>query len=128
MQLERIAHVVKSDAMGELGVQERHNVAPGRKGSGLDTAFPRQFGNQMRWNEVANLAEDDEVRACWVDAFVFHLCRVADLNSSIQHFLQFLRDACEINSWDRQRNCLSCGRILVLFWGPNILLTKGLRV
>src|SRR5215204_672618 len=94
MQLERIAHVVKSDAMGELGVQERHNVAPGRKGSGLDTAFPRQFGNQMRWNEVANLAEDDEVRACWVDAFVFHLCRVADLSSSIQHFLQFLRDAC----------------------------------
>jgi len=96
MQLERITHVVKSDAMRELGVQERDDVAPGRKGSGLDITLPRQFRNQMRGNEVANLAEDGEVRACWIDVFVFHLCRVADFNSSIQHFFQFLRDACDI--------------------------------
>jgi len=70
-------------------------MAPGGKGSGLDTAFPRQFRNQMRRNEVANLAEDGEVRGCWVDGFVFHLCRVADFNPQSNTFSEFLGDGCD---------------------------------
>ena len=49
----------------------------------------------MRRNAVANLAEDGEVRLCWVDVFVFHVCRVADLNRQSNTFSEFLEDGCD---------------------------------
>src|SRR6266550_8556901 len=43
----------------------------------LGPSNPRYFGNLLRGNKIANLAQDVPLRPCWVDRFVFHPCLVA---------------------------------------------------
>src|ERR1039457_4427046 len=43
------------------------------------TTQPTQsdFGNLVRRNRIANLAQDVQLKPCWVDRFLFHPCLVA---------------------------------------------------
>jgi hypothetical protein len=41
----------------------------------------------MRWNKIANLAQDVNLASCWLDCvFLFHACRVAGLNRQANTF------------------------------------------
>jgi hypothetical protein len=79
VQLEGIAQVIKPDAMGQLGIDQTHHMAPRLKGARqiLRSGNPRDFGNLVWGNKIANLAQDVERRPCWVDRFIFHPCLVA---------------------------------------------------
>ena len=91
MQPEGITHVVESDAMGQLRIQQRDDMTPRaeRPNFLLYARFPRQLRNQKVGNEVAYLPKQIQFRRSW-NAFVFffHPCRVAGLNRSFQLFLQ----------------------------------------
>ncbi|MFT4586592.1 MAG: hypothetical protein ACI8QF_000675 [Limisphaerales bacterium] len=63
--------------MSQLGVNESDDMAPGAERSRLfvDAGFPRQFGNQMGRNQIANLLEDAELVTRWSGlGFCFHPC------------------------------------------------------
>jgi hypothetical protein len=46
-------------------------------------------------NQIANLAQDVKLAACWFDGFVFHPCLVAGSNGQAGKFLDFLWEGCE---------------------------------
>ena len=77
MKLETITDIVKADGMSEVGVEQGDNVTPRRETARLggDACLGCQFGNQMRWNEVANLAQGCQLGSGWFAVFVFvHPC------------------------------------------------------
>ena len=85
MQVKSVADVIESNRMGELGVQQSDHLAPRaeRPGLLLDSMFPGQLGDQVVWDEVAELPEDGEFGAGWLRRFsVFHPCRVAGESAS----------------------------------------------
>lgn len=55
-----VTHVIEADGMGELGVEQGHDLAPRAEGPGffIDAVFAREFGHEMPGNELAYLAED----------------------------------------------------------------------
>ena len=80
VQLQRITQVIESDAVGrQLRAAQAHHMAPGceRARLILRPGCPRNFGDQVLGNKIANLAEDAELGACWVERFIFHPCLVA---------------------------------------------------
>ena len=52
---------------------------------------PRNFGDQMLGNKIANLAADAELGACWVERCFFHPCLVAGSKRRPNTFLLSLR-------------------------------------
>jgi hypothetical protein len=88
VQLKRIAQIIESNAVRQLGVAQAYRVTPGTKGAGLilRTGFARDFGNLMLGNEIADLAQNVKWRACWFGCFLFHPCRVAGRNGQANTF------------------------------------------
>jgi len=98
MQLQAVAQIIESDAVGQLGVQQADGVAPRTEGARLILCpgLSRYFGDFMLGNKIANLAQDVELAPRWFDCFLFHACRVAGLNRQTNIFLDFLWDGCGI--------------------------------
>jgi hypothetical protein len=69
---ESVADVVEADGMGELGVEQGHNVTPRAEGAGLlvDTILVDDFRNEVLRNGLAKLTQHDGIAfGC---LFVFH--------------------------------------------------------
>ena len=66
-------------AMAQLGIDQTHHMAPRLKGARhiLRSGSPRDLGDLVGGNKIANLAQDVQLRPCWVDRFIFHPCLVA---------------------------------------------------
>jgi hypothetical protein len=91
MQWQRIAQIVKPNAMGQLGVQQADRMTPRTEGARLihGPSLPRYLGDFMFRNEIANLAQNVKLAPCWFDFFVFHACRVAGSNGQANTFFDF---------------------------------------
>jgi hypothetical protein len=92
VQLEAIAQVIKPNASGQLGIDQTHHMAPRLKGARhiLRSSSPRDFRNLVWGNKIANLAQDVELRPCWLDRFTFHPCLVAGPRRQPNTFLSKL--------------------------------------
>jgi hypothetical protein len=80
VQAQAVANIVEPHGVRELGEEQADDVTPGFERSGffLRPRVAGQLGHQMRWNEIAELAEDGELGAGWrVVGLFFHPCRVA---------------------------------------------------
>ena len=79
VQPQPVADVVETDGMGELGVDQAHQMAPRAKGAHLlvHSGLPRQLRHQRRWNQIANLPQHGKLTAAWKGCCFFHPCRVA---------------------------------------------------
>jgi hypothetical protein len=64
-------------------------MTPGLEASRLvlRSGIARYFGNLMRRNEIANLAQDVELGPGWGSFELIHPCRVAGANKKLQPFL-----------------------------------------
>src|SRR5574340_1593278 len=76
VQRQCIAHIVESEAMGQLREEQAEHVTPGGVGAGvvLYAGLSGQLWHEMIGNEVANLAQDRELTLRWLllFGFVFH--------------------------------------------------------
>ena len=68
MQVQGVTDIVESQAMGQLGKEQRDDVTPGQVGPRflIDPSLPRQLGGQVGRNEIAELAQDGEGRPRWL--------------------------------------------------------------
>jgi len=68
MQTQGIADIVEPDGMGQLGIEQTHDMTPRRERAGAfdNASIPRQFGNQMRRNKIAELMQEREAAARWL--------------------------------------------------------------
>src|SRR5438445_3496951 len=68
VQPQGIAHVVETQGVGELGVEQTHHMTPGAKGPRLDfhTGIARQLRHQMVGNQIAELVQEGEAAARWL--------------------------------------------------------------
>src|SRR5271163_3164263 len=59
VQAQPVADVVEADGVRELGVDQAHQMAPWAERAGflVHTGFPRQFWNQIPWDEMADLPQ-----------------------------------------------------------------------
>ena len=90
-QLERVAHIVEADAVAQLRVEQGHHMAPRAEGARLlvHLGLAGDLGNQMRGNEIANLAQNGELATRWLNCFVIHACRVAGSTQQADAFFGF---------------------------------------
>ena len=75
MQSQRIADVVETEAVRQLGIAQTDEMALGREAAPLvfHAGVPRQFGRLMRRNAVANLPQQGELAGGWfVSSLIFH--------------------------------------------------------
>jgi hypothetical protein len=75
VKAQRVADVVEPQTVGQLGVKQTDDMAPGSELAPLffHAGVARQFGHQMRRNEVANLAQQGELAGGWLGCgFLFH--------------------------------------------------------
>jgi len=65
--------------MSQLSVEQADDMTPRFETAGLilRAGRPSYFRNLVRRNKIANLAQNVELRPCWVDRFLFHPCLVA---------------------------------------------------
>ena len=92
MQTQPVAHIVETDAMSQLGVNQGDQVTPGAESASfvLNPGSPRQLGHHKVRNEVANLPQQVQFCGGWnVLVVIFHPCRVAGLNKIFQLFLKY---------------------------------------
>src|SRR5438270_4079150 len=75
-------------------------MAPGTKAARLifHSGFSCYLGDFTLRNVIANLAQNVKPRACWLDCFVFHPCRVAGSKGQANTFSLFLWDGCEFSA------------------------------
>lgn len=68
MQPQGIADIVETDGVGQLGVEQTHDMTPRRERAGAfgDAGVPRQLGHQMRRNKIAELVQEREAAARWL--------------------------------------------------------------
>ena len=75
VQAQSVTHVIETQAVSQLRVEQTDDVAPRAKGAGVifDAGLARQFGHQVSRNEIAKLAENGELAGGWLVAgFLFH--------------------------------------------------------
>ncbi len=86
VQLEGITQVIQADAMAQLRIAQAHHVAPRceRARLILRPGGPRNFGDQVLGNKIANLAQDAELGAGWGYFEFIHPCRVAGAHKKFQ--------------------------------------------
>lgn len=75
VQPQRIAHVVESQSMGQLGIDQADHVTPGLEGAtvGLRVVLARQSSHQMVGNQIAQLAQERKAAARWLAVgFLLH--------------------------------------------------------
>ena len=73
MQTQPVTDIVEAQGVGELGVDQAHDMAPGAEGAGLvgDAGVARQLGDQVRRNQIAELAQEREAAARWLAGCLF---------------------------------------------------------
>ena len=75
VQPQRVTDVIEPEAVGELGVEQADDMTPRTERAGLifHAGLACQSRHQMRWNEVAKLAQERELAAGWlVSCLIFH--------------------------------------------------------
>ena len=75
VQTQGVADVIESEAVGELGIKQTDDVTPRTESAGLiiHAGLAGQSRHQMRWNEVAKLAQQREFTGGWlVSCLIFH--------------------------------------------------------
>lgn len=75
VQPQGVADVVEAEGVGELGEDQAHHMTPRREGAGFfcDPGVPGQLGNEVRRNQIAELAQEGEAAARWLaDRLFFH--------------------------------------------------------
>lgn len=67
MIAQGVADIVESEGMGELGVKQRDDVAPGTEGARLfvDAMLAGKLGNEVPRNELADLRENRDPHFGW---------------------------------------------------------------
>ena len=104
---QRVANVVESGRMRQLGVQQRNHMTPGRIGAPflLDAVPARQLGDQMAGDERTDLMQRAKLEASRVrgHGYIPHRGSSAvDLTENIGHgladFYHFLRDDSDENN------------------------------
>jgi hypothetical protein len=98
MQLQGVADIVEANAMAQLRRQQSHDMTPRPERARFlfHPSLASYLRDFMRWNKIANLAQNVELRPRWLVDFVFHPCRVAGFKSLSQRiFSQFLWDGCD---------------------------------
>ena len=89
VQAQSVAHVVEAETVRDLGVEQADDVTPRTKRPGVfvHAGLPGQLRHQVRWNEVAKLAQQRKLAGRWLTLrFVFHPCLVAGFKSVGQLF------------------------------------------
>jgi hypothetical protein len=88
-----VTDVVQTDGVSQLRKEHTHYVTPRTEGSrhGIHAGLARKFRNQMRWNQIAKLAQNSELGCGCFGVSFYHLCRVTKLKSRANHF--FLRSS-----------------------------------
>ena len=68
VQPQRVATVVESKGVGQLGVEEAYHMAPRAKRAGLGDypGVPRQLRHEMSGSEIAELVQQREFAARWL--------------------------------------------------------------
>jgi hypothetical protein len=63
-----IAHIVGTQTVGDLGIKQTHDMTPRTERAGVifDAGLTGQLRHQMRWNEVAKLAQQRELAGRWL--------------------------------------------------------------
>lgn len=89
VQLQGITQIIQADAMSQLGIGQTHHMAPGLEGARLilHPGCPRNFGNQMLRNIIANLTQDAALGPGWRHFEFIHPCRVAGERKKFQPIL-----------------------------------------
>ena len=75
VQTQGVTHVIEPQSVCQLGVEQANDLAPRTERAGVvfDAGVARQFGNQVRRNQVAKLTQNGELAAGWLVAgFLFH--------------------------------------------------------
>lgn len=75
VQTQGVTHIIEPQSVRQLGVEQADDLAPRTERAGVvfDAGVACQFGNQVRWNQVAKLAENGELTGGWLVAgFLFH--------------------------------------------------------
>ena len=69
VQPQRIAHVVESQGVGQLGVEQADHMAPRpkRPGLGVYPGVPGQLRHEMSGNEIAELMQQRKIAARWLE-------------------------------------------------------------
>jgi len=75
VQTQPVADVVETDGVGELGVDQAHQMAPRAEGACLlvHAGFSREFRHHVAGNEIANLPEHGKLAAAWCGCFIHPL-------------------------------------------------------
>jgi len=68
VQPQGITDIVEADGVGQLGIEQAHDMAPRRERPGAfdDPSIPRQFGHQVCRNKIAELMQEREAAARWL--------------------------------------------------------------
>ncbi len=75
MKAQGVIHVIETEAVGQLGIRQTDDMAPGRGLALLifDAGVAGQLGHPVRRNEVANLAKQGGLAGGWLGCgFLFH--------------------------------------------------------
>lgn len=75
VQPQGVADVVEAQGVGELGEDQAHHMAPRRETAGFfcDARIPGQLGDEVRRNQIAELAQEGEAAARWLaERLFFH--------------------------------------------------------
>ena len=75
VQTQGVTDIIEAEGVGELGVEQTHDMAPRREAAGFffDAGVPRQFGYEVSRNQIAELAQECEAAAGWLaELWFFH--------------------------------------------------------
>ena len=90
IHLESIAHIVKSERMSKVGIQQRNHMAPWRvrPASGIDAMLLRKVRDHVSGNQIAQLLQGCIPMSGWFVflSLFFHTLRVEDLELTSQPF------------------------------------------
>jgi hypothetical protein len=92
VQWQRITQIIQADAMGQLRIGQTHHMAPRLERARLilRPGWPRNFGDQVLGNKIANLVQDAELGTGWGYFEFIHPCRVAGARKKFQPFFSNL--------------------------------------
>lgn len=73
MKLQGITHIVETNGVGQLGVEHCHDMTPSGKRPAdlIHSGISRQRRHEVGWNEIAELAQNGELRRRWAGIFLF---------------------------------------------------------
>ncbi len=69
--MQTVAHVVETDGVDQLGVEQRHHMAPVGKCAGqvTDASLASQWADEVGGNEIADLTQKRTISSRLVDVW-----------------------------------------------------------